>query len=418
MSYYSSGDVATIYHDPKSFIDGNRAVFELEGHHLAYLPNMRLLNNGVFGSASAYADLIGADGIIKDIVLYDGRTELTRLKKFGNFRGFVNQNQSNSKAMSLRSPKSATKLGYLVDNANKLAVFQGNAVATTVARAATGNSFLDLRECLPMLNSLTHLPSDIFANLRLEITYNIELSSQILEDITDAITGMSIPTLAVDVLDDETIVNKMNKNLGNIEWLEIESDQVFFPQSVNDGGGADQGLEQELNVRLDGFKGKSVERMVMVKELADKLSYLSGNNVLGFGKYGSVALYEEKIQVRLNGSNIFPKSGLEGNMERLGYLVDTFGECLGMPGFNQLDIDTGIVFGASAADGRFYAGQLAYNAWYLGDRVYDLQVVHSRVGLNDTTLFRPTTEALNVIYFAEVKKALVLNKNGYNVIYV
>ena len=210
----------------------------------------------------------------------------------------------------------------------------------------------------------------------------------------------------------------MNKNLGNIQWLEIESDQVFFPQSVNDGAANDQGLDQELNVRLDGFKGKSVERMVMVKELADKLPYLSGNNVLGFGKYGSVAVYEEKIQVRLNGSNIFPKSGLEGNMERLGYLVDTFGECLGMPGFNQLDIDTGIVFGASAADGRFYAGQLSYNAWYLGDRVYDLQVVHSRVGLNDTTLFRPATEALNVIYFAEVKKALTLNKNGYNVVYV
>ena len=85
MSFYSSGDVATIYIDPKSFIDGNRAVFELEGHHLAYLPNMRLLDNGIFGSASDYNELIGCDGIIRDIVLYDGRTELTRMKKFVNF---------------------------------------------------------------------------------------------------------------------------------------------------------------------------------------------------------------------------------------------------------------------------------------------------------------------------------------------
>ena len=418
MSFYSSGDVATIYIDPKSFIDGNRAVFELEGHHLAYLPNMRLLDNGIFGSASDYNELIGCDGIIRDIVLYDGRTELTRMKKFVNFRGFVNHNQSNAKAMSLRSPKTGCQLGFAVNNVTGLAVYSGRTNPATAVRNTTGKSFIDLREVLPMLNSLTHLPSDVFANLRLEITYNIAPTEQILDDITDAITGMAIPILAVDVLDDATIVSKMNRGLSSIQWLELESDQVFFPQTATDGGAPDANVVQELNVRLDGFKGKSVERMVMIKEFADKNKYLAGGNEpQGFARFGSVALYEEKLQIRLNGTNLFPRGGLEGNMERLAQVVDTFGECVMIPGFNQLDLDTGAVFGVNAADGRTYIGDLSYNAWYLGDRVQDLQVVHSRVGLQDSSVFKPSTSSLNVIYVGEVKKALILNKNGYSVVY-
>jgi hypothetical protein len=32
MSFYSSSDVHTLYLDPKSFVDGSRAVFDLSGH--------------------------------------------------------------------------------------------------------------------------------------------------------------------------------------------------------------------------------------------------------------------------------------------------------------------------------------------------------------------------------------------------
>ena len=96
MSFYSSADVSTKYIDPKSFVDGARAVFDLKGHHLAVLPNMRLFDNGIFGQAvGVYNELIGADSIITDVVLYDGRTELTRASNYGLFRGFVCQNQDN-----------------------------------------------------------------------------------------------------------------------------------------------------------------------------------------------------------------------------------------------------------------------------------------------------------------------------------
>ena len=418
MSFYSSGDVETKYLDPKSFVDGSRAVFDLAGHHLAILPNLRLLDIGVFGQAGGlYNALVGADSIITDIVLYDGRTELSRISKFGSFRGFVSQNQGNVTSMSLRSPKSGARIGYQQQNDDKLLDYQSNSPQTAATRAASDGSYLDLRECLPMLNSVTHLPVDVFQNLRLEVTFNTAAQG-ILSDITNTITGMLVPQLAIDILDDEVLVGKMNKTLKNAQWLEVELDQVLYPVTANDGGAPDQGVKETRNFKLDGFKNKSVERMFMVKQLTQGAQYLSTNAVNAFGKFGSVAFFNEEIQVRLNGSNIFPKSGLVGNMERLGHVVDTWGDCFSYPGANQLDLDSGLVVGSDAADGRAKIGTLSYNAFYLGEKVQDLQIVHSRTNLEDTSTFRPTTSSCNVLYFGEVKKGLVITSNGYRISYL
>ena len=421
MSFYSSSDVSTKYIDPKSFVDGARAVFDLKGHHLAILPNMRLFDNGIFGQANGqYNDLIGADSIITDIVLYDGRTELSRASNYALFRGFVCQNQDNVKSMSLRSPKTLNRLGYEVSNVDGLATFMGASRTTEALRSASDGSFIDLREVLPMLNSLSHIPSDVFQNLRLEVSYNIAQARQILSDISQTITGMLVPQLAIDMLDDAVIVSKMNKTLKNISWLEIEHDQVLFPASADfaNNGTADQNVEQTVNFKLDGFKNKSVERIIQVKEVPTPISYLTGNAVNGFGRYGSSAVYKEKIQCRVNGSNIFPQQGMIGDMERLGYVADNFGECFAYPGSSQLDLDSGIVVGTDITDGRKRIGQLSYNGWYLGKKVLDLQIVHSRTGLVNTAIYRPEISSLNVHYFAEIKKALVLGKNGYNVVYL
>ena len=420
MSFYSSGDVQTLYLDPKSFVDGNRAVFELNGHHLAILPNIRLLDNGVFGQADGlYNALVGADSIITDVVLYDGRTELSRLSKFGSFRGFEAQNQGNVKTKSLRSPKTGSRIGYEQAADDKLMDFIGSSQPVTkAARADSDGSMIDLREILPMLNSVTHLPVDVFQNLRLEITYNTAAANQILADITNTITGMLIPQLAIDVLDDEVLVKKMNRTLKNAQWLEIESDQVLYPISANDGGANDQGVKETKNFKLDGFKNKSVERVLMVKQLSNPAGYLTGNAVNGWGKFGSAAFFNEEVQVRVNGSNLFPKSGIVGDHERLAYVADTWGETFAFPGSNNLDVDSGLVVGSDAADGRLKGGTLSYVGFYVGEKVVDMQIVHSRQGLQDTGAYRPTTSAVNCIYFAEIKKALVINPDGYQIVYL
>ena len=174
---------------------------------------------------------------------------------------------------------------------------------TKVARADSEGSMVDLREILPMLNSVTHLPVDVFQNLRLEITYDTTAQG-VLSDITNTITGMLVPQLAIDILDDEVLVKKMNKTLKNAQWLEIEHDQVLYPVTSNDGGAPDQAIKETKNFKLDGFKNKSVERMLMVKQLSQPAQYLSGNSVKAFGAICTIPMSLEKLKMLINKSAI------------------------------------------------------------------------------------------------------------------
>jgi len=100
-------------------------------------------------------------------------------------------------------------------------------------------------------------------------------------------------------------------------------------------------------------------------------------------------------------------------------LVNTWGDIFSYPGANQVDIDSGVLIGTTAAEGTKKAGQLDWNGWSIQDRVVDLQIIHSRTGLQDNKDFKPSTNSLNVHYFAEVRKILTLGKNGgYNISYM
>ncbi len=422
MAFYSSGQVQSLYIDPKSFIDGRRAVFELDGHHLAYLPNMRLLNIGIFGQATAtarYNDLVGANAIIEAIHLYDGKTLLSEVRKYGQYRGFLLQNVKNSSAQSISAMKNLNKLGFCQSHnlggaeRGKLA-YGLNTVALNpdTTRDGAFGGIIDLREVLPLLNNMSHLPSDMFKNLRLEVIFNTNVARGIMNNNTHTIAGMKFPLLAVDVIDDESVVRKMNAGMSRgVQWLEIEHTQVSFP--VGDATNNGQNVKQSINTKIDAYKNKSVERLLQIKELVDATPYIDTNVVQGFGAFSSPALQNERIQYRLNGRNIIPDIGVQGSAEQMSYVVDTFGDGFAFPGSNATDIDSGVVVSDSlGTDGTKYAGQLSYNAVYLGERVRDLQIEHERTQMEDTTAFRPSTAALNVHYFAEVRKAIVPQKSG------
>ena len=415
MAFYSSGQVKTLYIDPKSFMDGSRAVFELKANTSAYLPNMRLLDIGVFGqNEGVYNRLIGAHAIIKDITLYDGSTVLTQIQEYGLYRGFQNQNIDNVKSQSVEQFKSCNNVGLQKLNSSGLLYDEIRKENTGTTRANTKGAYVELREVLPMLNSVTHLPTAIFRNLRLEINFNIEVLEQVLMDVTDTITGQMLPILAVDVLDDKAVVAKMNQGLGNsIVWLETEVDRVSYPAGVNNAT-----REETKSFKLDGFKGKSLERLLMIKEIADINVYKNGNDVLGYGRYQSVALFNEKVQYRVNGRNILSGAGATGAMERLALVVDNYGECFGYPGSAQVDIDSGLIVGLTAANGREKIGNFSYNAIYVGETVQDLQITHSRTNLSDNAARQASNVALNIVYYGEVRKALVLGNKGYRISYL
>ena len=421
MSFYSDSNVQTHYFDPKTYAEGThlnssgRVNFELDGTKLAYLPNMRILNVGVSSNgAHIYNRLVGAYSMIRTIRLLDGNTELSALNEAQLYRGFLNTNYQNSKNETVKSHLARNSLGWTINGADRKVGRVEEVDSATALEATTKLAWLDLREVFPILNSVSHLPTSVFKNLNVQIELHSALDRQILVDVTAEIKSVR-PILAVDVMSNPNIVSKLNKGLTSARWLEVEHDLFIIPQSANDGGPNDQGIVQEVNVKLNGFNNKHLERMVIVKEIANPAKELNGGAQRGFGRYSSQCCYKQTLQARVNGRNIFPRNGITGNNERTAFLIDAYGDMSVYPGFNLY----GFVAANIIEDGNDYRGQLDYMGMYLGDYINDLQINYSRTGLQATAganLKRATTDRINAHCYAEVAKQIIIRPDGSYII--
>ena len=415
MSYYSDESARTTYIDPKIYVPNVRASWELDSNEAAYLPDLRItfLGGETDGGDAAYNTLLGAIASCKNWRLMDGKTELCSQNVAQFIQGFRNINKPNAQNQAVNSSLLCNGLGLTILGANNK--ITRVAKVLDASTAGNGNSaYFHLSEVFPMLNSVTHLPTSIFENLRVEVEFDSSPQSNLM-DTTKTFSTLR-PVLVADVLEDPKIVDMMNKNFRAASWLEREHDQFVIPQSANNGGANDQQLVQSVNVKVNGFNNKRVERLLMVKELSDKSLFLTGGTVVtGYGHFASQANFNQKFQVRLNGRNILPRQGMVANNERLAHVVDTFGECTSYLGANQYGKKDNVNF---MANGNTLGGQADYIALYLGDYVQDLQINYSREGLQDATAFRPTTQTQIAHIYCECRKQITIANDGsYNITY-
>ena len=415
MTFYSDSNVSTKYLDPTIYTENARCTFQLDQTESAYLPNLRLLFLGVVGSAPGeYNGLVGALSLIRNISLLDGKTVLCSLNEAQFYQGFVNQNKSNERNQSVASFQDCSKLGHTVNGGTNVIQRINTNLGSNTAINTTNSATLDLRHILPMLNSVSHLPTAVFENLNLQIEFDATQGNQVLSDATQTFNTLR-PVLACDVIDNPVVVDKLNSQLTSASWLEVEHDFFVIPQSVNNGGVNDQLLLQPVNVQLNGFNNKYLERLVMVKEIANPALEVNANITQGFGKFSSQCCFRQKVQLRVNGSNLFPRNGIVGNNERLAHVVDTFGDCANYIGSNQYGTDPATVL----FNGRQFLGQLDYIGAYVGQQISNLQINYERTGLQDATTKRPTTDALNVHVYGEVRKAIKIGPQGqYRITYL
>jgi len=428
MSYYSDANVKTEYIEATSFIENSRVIYELRGHRLAYLPHLRLVDVAVLRSArdTTLNRLGGIYSIIKNARLVDGSTELSAMREANRFLGFKNQNVENSKPLGIKNMVEGTTLGFEYGGEVRTLQHNGysqrNGVKDTKANSDTYT--IDLREVFPILKNMSHLPSALFKNLRIEIEFESS-ALNLLVDANQTSTNVR-PLLAVDYLENPMIVKKLEPTLKTINWLEIEEDSFFVPVVDGTAAGAQEAV-QTANEKSNGFQNKHVERLLVAKEtaaVADAGGFLSGNQVRpAYGPLGSYAAYREKFQVRLNGKNLLPRDGLTKPNELLSYLTDTWGESCLYPGAQTTDVagEMSTIIGQAndipAADD--YRGAHSYFGIYLGDRVDDLQINYERTGLQDANArVRHATEATRVHLFCEVKKALQVSNGNYSIVYM
>tara|TARA_R110001592_G_scaffold116952_1_gene318620 strand:+ start:5252 stop:6712 length:1461 start_codon:yes stop_codon:yes gene_type:complete len=343
MSIFSSSVQSQII-DPV-FTSNNRCEFRLANRGESYMPTMRLGNLGLSKSVdnvNSYHFGPGASCVIDRIQLLDGNEQLDGLNRAGNWLTFKNSLHTNSQNVNVFSDLVGGSLGWsagatgeLLSNHNKV-IRQGE--PTTLGT-------LDLREVFPILNSVSHLSTKLFKNLRIVIEYhtkNIALVNQ-QAPAANATDGLAktIPLLVVDEIIDEALAASLDASLKSAEWVAVESDVASVPQvaGITNATANPASAVQNNNLRINGFQNKAVSRVMIAKVYQDLDNYIYSadttgtvTGVRGIAQYGSRALHKEEFNIRINGRNVLAGNGVDTPMSMAMLCADTWGELNICPG--------------------------------------------------------------------------------------
>jgi hypothetical protein len=325
-------------------------------------------------------------------------------------------NVTNEDNKSMDSYLKRSQIGYEINGLNNKVqhIYDSGGSDTTVS-GNTKAAYLDLRSLLPALKSLPILPSSVFKNLRLEIEFDANSVNQILA-INDVVVTTLRPILAVDYIDDMKVAKPlMDVMAKGVTFNEIEWDNFQLPAVDTSGFAPTQVAQQSKTNTSLGFKGKSLSRLLIQKQLVDRNQEINGNAVTGFGAViSSQAVLNEQTQINLNGKAVFPGvNGVDRPNAMLGTLVDAYDDLQAYPSSNLYKWDNaGVVLNDAEQN-----GQSSWSCCEIGARVADLQVSISRTNNSDTDKRNPTNSALQINLYAEVLKAIVFQNGGYSVVY-
>lgn len=413
MSFYTE-QVKTQLIDPTNDITNRRTEFRLL-ENTFYLSNLRLANLGATSDKTEpYNGLVGALSVIKKISLMDGNQLIDTIDNFNILQGFRNYNKSNEKNKGVNSVLTQDSMGFkLVTSSDGLTNPQITTEAIienlTPSNTTTPTSWLYLNDVFPVLNQLQFIHTGLFKKFRVVLEYTNDYV-MVQPSGSGANLNTVQPLLIADELQNPEQANEYLKNFKGVQYVSTENDRFTLP-GVTSGIGT-----QNVNLKVQGYNNKTLTRLLMVKTPPQGYSYTYISNA-DSGKASSVALANEKFQLRVNGKNLLPRDGMIGPNERLGMLHDIFGQCNTLPGSNVVSLqNSGNYYND---DDVSYVGALDYTGVGVNEKIKDLQLNLTRSTVENT--LNPLDNAVNNAYdinlFGEVVKVLTVNNGGYNVTY-
>ena len=388
-----------------------------------YLSNARLLNVGVVkvgADATAYNKLVGSYGIIKQISLMDGNETLSNMVDFNRytaFKSFLKKNDENNSIKKFLQKNNmgfvfTSNLGQLYPSIENLT--DDNVIATT--ESGTEKGWLSLRECLGFLGASQYVPTNVFRNLRLVIEYDTQVSS-FASNSTLPYNTLE-PLLVCDEMINSKVATKMMNEYKGLSWIDVETDRMVLPALDIPSPSTDKNPKQETSFLVNGFNGKSVNRMVMCNVPTNPATYDSSENAGYFTVYsnmGSMNQFRQSVQVQLNGSNLFTEAINTPN-KRLASLIDNFGDATMPLGYETYDGLDDLVQNSVEV-----LGNTDYTCFSLGGaRVQELVIDYARSGVYDSTIPTQTlgrfNQSLVLQLYGEVQKRLVMNGKGQYII--
>jgi len=392
---YSSNQIETRILDPVRYSANRFCEWELNELDMRYMPNMRICNLGATSATGGvyYNKLGGVKNLIKNIVLFDGRQELDRLNEASIWNAFQTTRDTNIHNKSVGTVLSRGNYYYEFENGYSV----GNSPRTALATDAddTPKGWVDVRDMLELLNNIPALDTNRFTNLRLRIEF--ETSPYRVSSGNTAINTIE-PVLVCDVS------SQKMPTPSSVQWNAIERDEFSIPEQQ--ATSTTQPLLQNTSMKLNGFQNKIVERMVLIKQFED-VSKMDGMEL----RNGSLAIYGEQLQVRLNGANRLPIK-IDRDNKRTALMADAWGNMNVAPFCNRTSSSL-----KDAGVPSAILGVVDYTGLHLGQFVKDLQIEISRNNLDDSDTASASNQALRVHCYGEVKKALVFQNDGYLVQY-
>jgi len=403
MSLYSNETVKTKLVEPTTYNQNLSVEFRITE---PCLPNIRLVDVGVAANvATEYNNLIGVQGLLKSVFLYDGQQKIDGCPDIQRYMSFKKYNKSNTYNRNLARHLSLSAQGYCVGSDKQLEVGPATARAIATTTAASDRGRVELNEYLPILDEMTVLDPTQFKALRLVVEFG--QNSQDWEINIKNTHSTVRPRLIMDCL----APGSYNPQ-GNVSWNAIEADRFISNAIAVDA----TTLKRQETHTLNGFNNKSVGRILMGKYFNQRSKNVNGTVLLGYGSYGSHAQLDEAIQVTVNGGQVLPRNGVEGPNRMLSMLHDTWGESNSYLGANLINLGSAATHLSTPLQTTI--GQLSYFGCFINQKVKNFQVSLTRSGLINNTAVSPQNEQLMCIVYAEISKTLMMNAAGkYDIVY-
>ena len=306
------------------------------------MPTFRLGNIGLTntGRNNVYSFGPGAASVIDRIQLLDGNEELDSLRNVGNWLTFKNSLHTNSQNDNVFKNMVGGELGWAAGATGELLATDPKLVSD--GKADTLGT-LDLREIFGILNSVSHLSTSLFPNLRVVIEYHRANDALVNNQTNVTDLKKSVPILIVDEIIDDALVASLDKQMTSASWVAIEHDQSQIPQVPGITADTTQApaVVQSVNLRINGFQNKAVSRVMISKVYQNTQNYLydvaadgSDTAIRGLGQYGSKALHKEEFNMRVNGRNVLAGRGVTSPAAMTMLCADTWGDLNMCPGAN------------------------------------------------------------------------------------
>ena len=401
-----------------------RAEFRLPANSV-FQSNLRVLGTGITSNvADSYSPTLGANGAISAIHLYDGAELLDSITDFNTYQSWKNLNKTNDSNISQNRRLDYVGIGFCQDGVQSATadvlddddytIKAQNPVADNIGKG----SWLNLRSCLSFLRNSMVVPTNVYRQLRVVLTFkSAEALKEAVRDRRDGTlstnTGL---VLACDEVAEGDVKEAMKRNYNGVVYQPYEFDAVNVPSittaNTND---STKVVATNNDFLIHGFNNKKLKRLLLVHQPTDSTTYVNGNVNKGYGKNASQAQFREALNVRINGVNKLAGDGVTGKNRRLAMLTDTFGDVNIIQGQQYCATQDFNKYVAGANTLQATQGAVDYGGLIVEEYINTLQIFFNRSGCFDNGALN---QQLRLICMGEVEKAVIMNSDGsYRIVY-